>query len=278
MGPLRNNGSPVLENLQVINNSVSYQQGGHARPGGAGLWIQGGSTSLRHAVIANNHVSSNAHPEGGGIAVRYGELLMEHVVISGNTVDNPNLVVWDAAGGGIHATDADLTFSHGALLGNEVSTGGVPGPGGGLHSVLGSAALDHVVIAWNASATGGAGIEALGSAVSLASSDVYLNSIVGIADPVGSNGNVAVAPEFAAASPSQSWPADYHLDPNSPLIDAGDDLDPDGGPADIGPFGGADAGQWDLDGDGWPAWWQPGPYESSSYPGLGLDCVDTDHA
>ncbi len=47
-------------------------------------------------------------------------------------------------------------------------------------------------------------------------------------------------------------------------------------PADMGCFGGPHAGEWDLDDDGYPSWWQPGPYDPGSYPAAGWDCEDTD--
>ena len=48
---------------------------------------------------------------------------------------------------------------------------------------------------------------------------------------------------------------------------SGDCDDADGGP---------NAGSWDLDGDGYPEWWQPGPYDYATYPALGWDCDDSD--
>ena len=57
----------------------------------------------------------------------------------------------------------------------------------------------------------------------------------------------------------------------TPWVDAVPaEFDPAGGPADIGAFGGPDADRWDLDGDGDPAWYGPGPYD----PASGLDCDD----
>jgi hypothetical protein len=71
-----------------------------------------------------------------------------------------------------------------------------------------------------------------------------------------------------------------HLSASSTLVDTGSpaEVDPDGGPADIGGYGGADAAGWDLDRDGYGSWWQPGPYDPLFYPGLGLDCDDLDPA
>ncbi|MBC8424246.1 hypothetical protein H8E07_09000 [bacterium] len=42
------------------------------------------------------------------------------------------------------------------------------------------------------------------------------------------------------------------------------------------PYGGPAADQWDLDGDGYPLWWQPGPYDFATHPALGRDCDDLD--
>ena len=83
---------------------------------------------------------------------------------------------------------------------------------------------------------------------------------------------------FVAAAYPDPLDWDLHLAVGSPLIDAGapNALDPDGSPADMGPYGGPGADAWDLDGDGFPAWWQPGPYDSATYPALGLDCDDLD--
>jgi hypothetical protein len=94
---------------------------------------------------------------------------------------------------------------------------------------------------------------------------------------VGVDGNFAADPLFLGdlSHPNPlRW--DLHLDPSSPLVDVGPDLDPDGSPGDIGLYGGPDAGGFDLDGDGWPEWWQPGPYDSVTLPALGWDCDDGD--
>jgi hypothetical protein len=44
----------------------------------------------------------------------------------------------------------------------------------------------------------------------------------------------------------------------------------------MGPYGGPDAGDRDMDGDGYPEWWQPGLYDVATYPALGWDCDDSD--
>ena len=42
------------------------------------------------------------------------------------------------------------------------------------------------------------------------------------------------------------------------------------------PHGGPNADLWDLDGDVYPLWWMPGPYDASTYPAAGWDCDDSD--
>ena len=97
-------------------------------------------------------------------------------------------------------------------------------------------------------------------------------------DPTGTNGNISVDPQHLDTTSADPLDWDLHLSPSSPLIDAGSPalLDPDGSPSDIGAWGGPDADLWDLDGDGYPSWWQPGPYDYATYPAQGWDCDDLD--
>jgi hypothetical protein len=119
----------------------------------------------------------------------------------------------------------------------------------------------------------------LGSNLTVTSCDVWGNTTgayIGTPDPTGVDGNISVDPGFVHTSSTDPWEWDLHLSTTSPLVDAGPLLDPDGSPSDIGAFGGPGADGWDLDGDGWMQWWQPGPYDSSAYPAFGLDCDDLD--
>jgi hypothetical protein len=97
-------------------------------------------------------------------------------------------------------------------------------------------------------------------------------------DPTGTDGNISVDPQHLDTSSAVPADWDLHLSPTSPLVDAGSPalLDPDGSPSDIGAWGGPDADLWDLDGDGYPSWWQPGPYDFATYPAQGWDCDDLD--
>ena len=92
--------------------------------------------------------------------------------------------------------------------------------------------------------------------------------------PVGSAGNISAPPNYLSALAASSADYDFHLQQNSLLVDVGGGTDSDGGPSDIGIYGGT--AQWDLDGDGYYEWWQPGAYDSTAYPAQGWDCDDTD--
>ena len=89
---------------------------------------------------------------------------------------------------------------------------------------------------------------------------------------------LAVEPQFGSTFSQDPLEWALHLEPTSPLVDAGSvvDPDPDGSPADIGLHGGPGAGSRDLDQDGYAEWWQPGDYDFVTYPGLGWDCDDRD--
>jgi len=99
----------------------------------------------------------------------------------------------------------------------------------------------------------------------------------GLVSPVGTYGNLGVDPGFEDPD-CATGSCDFHLANSSALVDAGDPTvaDPDGSVADMGLYGGADGGGFDLDGDGYFSWWQPGPYDFTSYPALGWDCDDLD--
>ena len=98
------------------------------------------------------------------------------------------------------------------------------------------------------------------------------------ADPTGSSGNLDVTPEFLDIESADPGSWDVHLQSGGALVDAGNPtwLDPDGSPSDIGAYGADSAGLWDLDQDGYPLWWQPGPYDPQAYPAQGWDCDDAD--
>jgi len=140
--------------------------------------------------------------------------------------------------------------------------------------------LVNVIVSGNLAGDDGGGIEGTGTP-GFSYSDVWGNfpdNFYGIADFTGIDGNLSLDPEFNDISDADPLDWDLHVGQNSPLIDQGSPSidDPDGGDSDIGAYGGPDADSWDLDLDGYPEWWLPGPYDYVTYPAMSLDCDDKD--
>ena len=178
-------------------------------------------------------------------------------------------------GGAIDLGGGQPTFVNVVLLRNRTT-----GEGGAIGAMSSAAVFRNVVLAGNVAQEGGAvWIGDPSSPITFSSSSFWDNgadAVVGIPDPVGADGNVALDPLFLDLSAPDALDWDLHLGPDSPLIDAGDPdlLDPDGSPSDIGCYGGPGAAEWDLDRDGYFEWWLPGQYNAVTSPGM--DCDDQD--
>jgi predicted outer membrane repeat protein len=217
-------------------------------------------------VIRDNDACQHG---GGGLWVTGGAPVFENVRITGNAAVEEYGVTW---GGGAWLDDTDASFTNVVIASNQ-SWGISASYGGGVYVDDGNPTFTNVVIKGNTAETSGGGVYVDSRGPTFRYSDIYGNSpddTSGFADPTGTDGNVSVNPDF--------YDAALHLDTTSPLVDAGDPsiLDPDGSTSDIGWFGGPGADLLDLDGDGWPSWWLPGPYDATSSPGL--DCDDEDDA
>jgi hypothetical protein len=171
-----------------------------------------------------------------------------------------------------------------ADLYNVVFVGNEAGSGAAMAVKASTATLTCVTMADNvASSTGGAIYEKSGGSALLGYSNAWNNQpnnyagSGGMVDPTGTNGNVSVDPGFLDTSDADPANWDLHLAATSPQIDACTPalLDPDGGAADIGAYGGPHAGSWDLDQDGWSEWWLPGLYDAATSPGMDCDDADT---
>ena len=252
--------APTLSSVVVTGNLCDD---------GGGIYALQSAPTLQNSRIGNNGASN----DGGG-------LLLDSAT-SAVSLDNVVVAINSAGGrgGGICALDTDLTSTNCAFINNEST-----GAGGAVYVDGASGTFTNVALASNTGSDAAISVDG-GSATfaHCATWDSTPTGFSGVADPTGSNGNTETDPQFTAtAAPSLlNW--NLHLTLISGLIDAGSAtvLDPDGGPSDIGMYGGSLAGNWDLDGDGYPEWWQPGEYDDESYPAQGWDCDDddpTDHA
>jgi hypothetical protein len=282
-------GAPTFERVVVSGNSIPCS-GEWCWNSGAGMALYGSDAILQDvvvrwnlggwygggvyleesdAVFSNVSVTHNESDSGGGIAVDSGAPTFSNVLIADN-------VGRDGDGGGIALYTSDATLTNVIIQGNSAAASTNP-KGGGVDVYFGGTTFVNVVVADNQARCfdgmrgSGGGIYVEGIDTVITYSDFHQNyptNVTGIDDPTGTFGNITVDPAFLDAA--------FHLEGSSPLIDAGDPtlLDPDGSPSDMGAFGGAGAGNWDLDGDGYASWWLPGAYDPASSPGM--DCDDAD--
>ena len=255
-GGIRLGGGCVISGATVEGNTAA--QGGGIR--------MGTESSASHVRLVGNEATVS----GGGVFVQNSASLSYAVVLANTAPD----------GAGAYLSSFSGSVEHSVFGGNEAT---LAWGGAGLRlNVSTFPSLTNLVIAFNSTGWAGAGV-----GVNDGSQGVFVSCNVWGNSPadwqfhpvvVGQSGNVAVSPGFlgSLATDPSFW--NVRLMVASPMIDAGDPtvLDPDGSPSDMGAFGGPGADQWDLDGDGFPSWWQPGPYDYGSYPALGWDCDDLD--
>ena len=251
-------GSSVVLSDVVIARNVA--RGGQA----GGMLVSNASVTARNVVVTANAAARTVPAGGGGIFVASGgpgersSLSLDGVIVAGNT-------------GGLVVGENTILAAR-----NSVVTGNL---GSGLFVNGGVADLVNVGFTFN----DGTGLHIERGTATARGCNAFGNGSTDVAGFDGSweaGGNLSVDPLYLDVSDDRPLQWDLHLSTASPLIDAGDPaiLDPDGSRSDIGAWAGPAALDWDLDGDGYPSWWQPGPYDGASYPSLGLDCNDSDRA
>jgi hypothetical protein len=246
-----------------LRNSL-FLLNGAGEKGGA-IAVQDSSPTLTNVLVAGNVAD-----EGAGLRLRGDPTAtLSNVIVAGNEgVDGAGLYLYQGA---------SPTLTHVTLVGNEAS-----GLGGALYiDLTATPTLSNTLIAHNQAFEGGA-IYASGSndGSLLTWSAMWDNggdsSVIGFTFEPGAQGNLHEDPGFIDMSSWDPTTWDLHLSEGSLLVDAGDWMlaDPGSDPCDIGAYGGTYAGSWDLDGDGFPQWWQPGAYDFDTYPAQGWDCDD----
>ena len=282
--------NPALVDVWITDNE--------ANTSGGGLYLHGANPTIEGGVIAGNQAGT----DGGGLQlVDWSRPALSHVRIAGNQADGDGggvrmgngcqmdlshgMLLGNVAGGyggGIRATGAaswpsQPTLTHVAVVGNQAEKGA-----GLAVEDAAQATLVDVDISGNLATNSGGGILLANDAVVAASySNVYGNSpdqFSGMDPIAGEDGNLSADPGYQDLSDADPLVWDLHLSVSSPLVDAGEPslFDPDSQAGDIGAYGGPDADGWDLDRDGFPEWWQPGPYDPATHPFQGLDCDDQD--
>jgi predicted outer membrane repeat protein/parallel beta-helix repeat protein len=235
---------------------------GNSGTGGGGIGHSNSTTTYDNVVVSGNTATAG----GGGVYLYGSDATLTNLRVAGNSAA--------VHGGGIGAADTTLNLTHATIVGNTALY-----YGGGFHSGGDvTARFTNATFNRNTAGDGGGGVSGTGDIV-LTFCNVWGNApddFFQVDDPTGVMGNVSLNPSLLDASAPDPADWDLHLASASPLIDTGDGsiLDPDGSPSDIGAYGGPGAAGWDLDDDGYPQWWLPGPYDPATSPAK--DCDDLD--
>ena len=222
--------SPSLENLTITDNSASE---------GGGIYCSSSSPSLTNVTITVNSASS----VGGGIYCGSSSPSLANVTITGNTASS--------FGGGIYCLYYSPSLTNVTITGNSAYRGG------GIYCYSSSLCLTNVTITGNTASYGyGGGIHCCENpSISLKNCILWNDSPQEIYVYSGSSvtayysdiqggwtgsGNINANPLFISSG-------DFHLQPGSPCIDAGNPAsqynDPDGSRNDMGAYGGP-GGDW----------------------------------
>lgn len=232
-GGLAGAGIGVVGGNPMISENVIT--GNHTGPGGVG----GGIYASEGAVILANQIKDNSADTGGGIVLYGGPSRVVANVISGNRASREkgggvallgsgallvnNLITDNVAaslGGGVNVMATDTVpvpyLLNNTIVGNQAPQGSavavetgpanlinniVVGPSGASAVACRADAPSKVTFSYNDITTGGAS----GSA------------FAGCADPTGTARNISVDPRFVSTGATP----DYHLQPSSPCVDAG---------------------------------------------------------
>jgi len=224
--------NPNISNIIITNNFASDD--------GGGIYCLNSNPNMENVTVKNN----TAPDDGGGIHCTNSSPNMENIIIKNNSCNS--------SGGGIYCyNNSSPNMVNVAITNNSANS--TNGGGGGIWCSTGSSpSLVNVTIANNSTNNSGGGIQCYNSNPSLVNcimwgntpEEISLNSAnvnvtySDIQDGVGQSwfgiGCIDSDPLFA--DPNNG---NYHLQEDSPCIDAGDPnstLDPDGTRADMGAY------------------------------------------
>jgi uncharacterized repeat protein (TIGR01451 family) len=193
--------TPTLQYLALTGGSA--EAGGATGQLGGGLYNAGSNLTL----LANAVHHNRAPQDGGGLYSAAGNLLLQNNTLYRNRAGE--------GGGGLYVGTGSASLENNTFNANQATNGA------GIYNAA-SMVLTNTVLADNMilSESGGSGGAIYNSgAITLAYNNIVFNSapeFIGMPDPIGTNGNVAVDPYFVDANSD-----DYHLFLTSPMIDAG---------------------------------------------------------
>ena len=236
---LDNDITPIAD-CTFVGNQAGRGGGIHSGENWGNVWItdtvlednvatdRGGAIQLEEDLAAEAYIMhvtviNNSAPYGAGICVTDSLFGLANLIVADNDASS--------SGGGLYIDGSAGTVMNIVAHGNRAPSGA----GMILIESPGSSVVNSIV----ASNELGAGVAVSGDAPSWTFNDVYGNGggeYADMPDPTGTLGNISADPAFDAPGAG-----DFHLQPNSPCVDAGDltmDDVVDGTRADMGAYGG----------------------------------------
>lgn len=246
-------GSPKVQGNTIQNNTQSACSGGS---GGGGISLGGAGT----AQVIGNVIVNNSWPSGngGGISMNAaGTPTIKNNIIAGNTASGVSPA---AQGGGISmVNDSDPLLVQNLIYNNSAGQGAgvfflvpsgsrgpillnntiVGGPGATQGSAVYASGFDTQVQFFNNLLIGAAGENSVfcdgtysPQPPTFSNNDAFSSGATGLdgtcAGQSGLNGNISADPQFVNAGG-----ADFHLQPASPAVDAGNNSAPNLSPTDF---------------------------------------------
>jgi hypothetical protein len=233
MGIYIDGGSPVIKNNTISNNTQPSNDGGC---GGGGIETTGTTTSpssplIDSNVITNNNLNPGGGGFGGGIYVYdFSQPTIRNNVIKSNTAYNgggialssllgtvvvQNLIANNTSlytGAGLYVTGSNINIANNTIVGN-LNSSGIFVWSNAPQTITVS---NNIVVAASSqlyAITCAPGLNALSPVFSR--NDAYYVGWSGVCDYTASPGNISADPLFVNSA------SDFHLQPNSPAIDAG---------------------------------------------------------
>jgi hypothetical protein len=209
----------VLSGWLPVTISDSTFQGNHADDRGGHLVVEAPGTRV---TLRRLSLDGGEADRGGALYATDTELQIDNVLLTSNTAA--------VSGGAMYLDGVAGTLANDVFMWNS-------SPQGSAVTFADPAGLDVVNTVFRLSTTGAAVRLLSGLAPTFRYDDFSGNSrnVSGMPSPIGTNGNLTVAPSFVNAAGG-----DFRLRPTSGLVDRGDPAitDPNGSRSDLGIYGG----------------------------------------